>query len=92
MFQESEIINLILSITSLGIFLPFLRKHRLAGLQLFFVGFGLILAAQFFTVMEGVLWHEFFNHLEHLCYGLSGLFFAVACRRFPRTWKNGSEA
>lgn len=92
MFQESEIINLILSIASLCIFIPFLRKHKLAGLRLFFVGFGLILAAQLFTVVEGVFWTSFFNQLEHLCYGLSGILFARGCLRFPQTWESGSEA
>lgn len=92
MFQESEIINLILSVASLCIFISFLRKYRLAGLRLFFAGFGLILAAQLFTVVEGVFLNSFFNHLEHLCYGLSGVFFARGCLRLPYTWKSGSEA
>jgi|EPASupsiteSAE347_1022098.scaffolds.fasta_scaffold21172_2 hypothetical protein len=92
MFQESEILNLILSVASLGLFIPFLHKHRLAGLRLFFAGFGLILAAQIFTVLEGVFSYSFFNHLEHLCYGLSGLFFARGCLRLPYTWKTGPEA
>lgn len=52
MFQESEIINLILSVASLCIF----------------------------------------NHLEHPCSGLSGLFFARGCLRLPPAWENGSEA
>ncbi|MFZ5774944.1 MAG: hypothetical protein ACOY3Z_05625 [Thermodesulfobacteriota bacterium] len=81
MFQESEIINLVLSLFSLAIFIPFLRVYSLTGLRLFFVGFGLILAAQVFTVIEGVMANVFFNHLEHLCYGLSGILFAIACMR-----------
>ena len=92
MFQESEIINLILSIGSLCIFIPFLRMRGIAGLHLFLVGFGLILAAQIFTVVEGVVWKSFFNHLEHFCYGMSGIFFAVACIRMPRSRESDPEA
>ncbi|MBU4204245.1 MAG: hypothetical protein KKD59_09920, partial [Acidobacteria bacterium] len=32
-----------------------------------------------FTVIEGVIWLEFFNLLEHLCYALSGISFAAGC-------------
>lgn len=52
MFQESEIINPILSVASLCIF----------------------------------------NHLEHLCSGLSGGFFARGRLWLPPAWKSGSEA
>jgi hypothetical protein len=76
MFQESEIINLILSVAS----------------PLFFAGFELIPAARLFTVVEGVFRNSFFNHPEHLCHGLSGLFSAGGCFRLPPAWKNGLEA
>lgn len=92
MFQESEIINLILSIGALCIFIPFLRTRGFAGLHLFLAGFALIIAAQIFTVVEGVVWESFFNHLEHLCYGVSGIFFALAVARLRRTWESGQEA
>jgi hypothetical protein len=39
----------------------------------------LILGAYVFTAIEGVLWPDLFNVLEHLCYALAGLSFAAGC-------------
>ena len=79
MFQESELIDLGVSLIVLVIVLLTIRKHELPGFVLFYVGFGCIFAAAVFTVLEGVLWHELFDALEHISYGLAGISFGTGC-------------
>ncbi len=85
-FQESEIANLILGVVSLLI-LEFVyrdRKRVKTRLKFIYLGFLLIISGYIFTVIEGVLWHDFFNFLEHLSYALSGISFAAGCWVFKQ--------
>ena len=79
MFQESELINLCVSLITLVIVVSAIRKQEIPGFAWFYGGFCCIFAAAVFTVIEGVLWSELFNTLEHLCYGLGGGGFAAGC-------------
>ena len=79
MFEESEIINLILGLVSLVIVYYELGKRRIPDFQLFFAGFILVILARIFTVVEGLFWTETFNILEHISYAVSGLIFAAGC-------------
>ena len=60
-----------------------IRKHEIPGFVLFYAGFCCILAASVFTLIEGVLWNELFNTLEHFSYGLAGVAFAAGCILLP---------
>ena len=55
MFQESEIINLVLSLTGTFLFIVFSRGYRRPPFKLFYVAFLCILLAYSFTVPEGIL-------------------------------------
>jgi hypothetical protein len=79
MIQESEIINLILGIIAVLIILLIFRKLNLPSLRFFYAGFAFLLCAYVFTVVEGFIWCDFFNVLEHLSLALSGITFALAC-------------
>lgn len=79
MFQESEIINLLLAIFSLAILTFILRRTKILKLPYILPGFYCILGAYFFTVIEGIAYKGFFNLIEHACYASSGVFFALGC-------------
>ena len=79
MFQESELINLCVSLITLVIVVSAIRKQELPGVALFYAGFCCIFAATVFTVLEGMVWNELFNTLEHFCYALGGVSFAAGC-------------
>jgi len=80
MFQESELVNLALALVALCILIPLRKREGCHPNAAYLVGFCFVVAALFFTVVEGVFWHSFFNVLEHLCYAASGLSFVFALR------------
>ena len=93
MFQESEIINLILAFISISVFALILKKRGLPRVRLLLLGFFLMLCGYLFTVIEGIIWHVFFNLIEHLCYALSGISFLAGCWRISThsTAEQGKE-
>ncbi|MBU0674285.1 MAG: hypothetical protein KJ950_06550 [Proteobacteria bacterium] len=93
MLQSAEIINLSLAMAAI-----ILMQHEgllkaLPNPRLFLFALLLIIASYCFTVLEGVLWGDFFNLLEHLCYFLAGLFFITAVtlddRPLPKDTQGG---
>ncbi len=84
MFQESEIINLVVGLIAVLMFWYIFNKRELPKLRFIYVGFFFVLCGYLFTVIEGVFWNQFFNLLEHLCYTLSGISFLVGCRAIVR--------
>lgn len=80
MFQESEIVTLGVAVIGALILLFVLSRRKIPRFRFFYIGFFAIVAASFFTVIEGVIWNDFFNLLEHLSYVIAGIFFAAGCR------------
>ncbi|MBU2547894.1 MAG: hypothetical protein KKB20_05760, partial [Proteobacteria bacterium] len=80
MFQESEIISLILSLTGYYLLWHLLQNYRTKSALALFAGYSAICLANIATVIEGVFFYDLFNHLEHISYALAGIIFAVACR------------
>lgn len=89
MFQESELINLFISIVSLFILLPFIIKQESPGLKTFLLAFLFVLCSQIFTVIEGFYLPNVFNILEHLTYVIAGCIFAFACRKGEYLYSTG---
>ncbi|PJB78127.1 MAG: hypothetical protein CO090_07415 [Acidobacteria bacterium CG_4_9_14_3_um_filter_49_7] len=81
MFQESEVVNLVLALLVTGFFIFFSRGYRRPRFPFLYLGFFSMLMAIVFTVVEGVLFPVFFNLAEHFCYGASGIFFLIGCLR-----------
>ncbi len=79
MFNESEIINLLLGVVALIILFSVLKEVRLPGFKYFKTGFIILFFSYVFTVVEGICFKGLFNFLEHFGYALSGLLFAFAC-------------
>ena len=79
MFQESELINLCVSLITLIIVVSAIRKKQIPDFAWFYTGFCCIFAASVFTILEGVVYHELFDTLEHFSYSLGALSFAAGC-------------
>lgn len=79
MFEESEIINLILGIVSLVIVIYETNKREIPGFRLFLAGFLCVVLARIFTVVEGVFLRDILNTLEHLSYVLGAFLFVIGC-------------
>ena len=84
-FQANEVASFVFGIIAAFVVLTFILREKLPSLRFVYAGFFAILAANFFTVIEGVLWEKVFNLLEHLSYAVAALFFTVA------SWKFGSD-
>jgi len=83
-FQESEIVTLAVSLALVGS-LGFLRKIiHLPRMPVIYAAMFTFLGGHLFTVVEGAfpaksLGYASFNLLEHICYAVSGVLFAVGC-------------
>ena len=91
-FQDSEVVCLILTIIFALSMAILYRAERLPRLPLIYWAVALVVAAILFTVAEGLLWYSLFNALEHVCYALAGVLFAVACWRLARPGAGDGEA
>lgn len=82
MVQENEAITLILGV---GVLLSFVigraRIRKLPAWRTFLIGFVVLTAGWAFTVLEGFLWPEALNLVEHACYALSSILLCVWCWR-----------
>jgi prepilin signal peptidase PulO-like enzyme (type II secretory pathway) len=88
MFQESEVLNLILTLLVTVFFLIFSRDYRRPHFPFLYLGFLLMLLALIFTIAEGAFFPVFLNLAEHLCYAASGIFFLIGCLRLTRKEDN----
>jgi hypothetical protein len=91
MFNESEIINLLLGIAALFILFSILKNVELPHLNLFQRSFTILLFSYVFTVVEGVCYKSLFDFLEHLGYALSGISFSYACWKLSLTLKSNER-
>ena len=83
-FQESEIVSLIVAVAFV-VSLAFLRNViRLPRIPLIYAAIFSLMGGHLFTVAEDVIWPDLFNILEHVCYALSGVLFAVGCWQLAR--------
>lgn len=82
MIQESEIVTLILGlIAAPGAY----RLHRAGALpRAAFAGVALLVCAYVFTVLEGFVFHDLFNALEHVALAGAGVGFAAGTLRLLR--------
>ncbi|OFX24696.1 MAG: hypothetical protein A2041_00085 [Bacteroidetes bacterium GWA2_31_9b] len=76
MYQESEIITLLLSLIVTFFFVFILRKKLLSHKYLWFsIGILLVLFSQISTVIEGFCFNSFFNLMEHSGYVIASICF-----------------
>jgi hypothetical protein len=87
MLAENEIVSLLLGVGMALFFWANLERIRgLTGYRLMLWGFLSYLSAAAFTVLEGFIWAQGFNFLEHLGYLASAVFLAawIAALTRPR--------
>lgn len=84
MYQESEIVDLIL-VAFLTPMLWFgMRSLRIAGKKRFVAAYAAMVCAYVFTVAEGYIAADLMNLLEHISYAMSGILLALAINAFRR--------
>jgi uncharacterized membrane protein len=82
MVQENEIIMLLIGVGILFFILANrLRLNSLPASKMLILGFYVILAGWFLTVLEGFYWNGILNILEHICYAGSSVLVALWCWR-----------
>ncbi len=92
MIQENEILTLILG---LGVWL-FIAVDRvsLKGLpsrKMFISAFAAWTVGWVLTLLEGFIWPNALNLLEHICYAISSILFAVWCWRVLATRRDPAQ-
>lgn len=84
MFQQSEIVSLLMGAALASIMYAGVRRIEFAGKQVLTVGLSALLAAYTFTVVETVVLPDLFNLLEHASLAASGVAFAIGLNQFAR--------
>lgn len=92
MFQESEVVNLLVGLGSAVVVALLARRIPMPKGGLLYGGFGSLLLGYAFTVLEGFAWPEALNFAEHLCYAAAGVLFLafVVGAAAPRAADGGS--
>lgn len=84
MFQESEVVQLLLGLGLVPILGLARIPRRRPGFRLLYAGVGVMLASWVLTVAEGLVLPVLVNQLEHLCHAVSGLLCLAAVRVWVR--------
>ncbi|MBW1705074.1 MAG: hypothetical protein JRJ86_07885 [Deltaproteobacteria bacterium] len=85
MAQENEIVMLLLGIGVLIFMLGNRQKIKLIPVSnVLIASFYTLIAGWVLTVIEGFIWQEFLNILEHFCYAGSSVLMAVWCLKIFR--------
>jgi hypothetical protein len=84
-FQESEVVDLVLALGLAPLIVASIRRVRLPGVRAFHWAYLCIMASYVFTLVETVLSPVVFNTLEHLAVALSGVLFAIGTWQLRRS-------
>lgn len=84
MFQESEIVELLMVAFLTPIMAASVRTIHVPGKRLFVAGYLVTVAGYVFSVAEGFLWFDAFNTFEHASYAGAGVLYAIAAVRLLR--------
>jgi hypothetical protein len=76
-YQESEIVDLLMAVVLTPVLYAVFRTVLLAGKRWFLLGYLAVIAGYTFTVIEGYVAEDLFNLLEHVSYAVGGVGFAV---------------
>ncbi|PJZ83966.1 hypothetical protein [Leptospira harrisiae] len=81
MYQISEVLNLIFDTIGLLITLRLLWSGLIPKFYFLILGFVCVWLGNIFTVVEGYIFPDFFNLLEHLFFFISSLLFLVSLKK-----------
>lgn len=90
MYQESEIVDLLMVLFLTPIMAVSVRAVHVVGKRWFIAGYLAIASGYVFTVAEGYVAPVLFNLLEHIAYAAGGFFFAVATTKLARASRTGA--
>ena len=93
MYQESEIVDLLMVIFLTPIMVATYRVIGIRGKQWFAAAYTMIATGYILTVVEGFVAEEVLNYIEHVTHGFAGLFClmgAAALYRFARQSEAGA--
>lgn len=80
MIQRNEIVMFLLGIgCTIFILLNKQKVKRIPVSTPLVAGFCMLLAGNVFTIIEGFLWNDLLNLMEHICYAASSVLLAVWC-------------
>ena len=80
MMYENEIVTLLLGTGTLYVIVDHWGEiKRIPAYKRLMTGFFLLFLGWIATILEGFLWPEFLNILEHSCYALSAIFVLLWC-------------
>lgn len=92
MIQENELIMLVLGLGLYFVVAAYKTQFRLIpGWNILLFAYRILLAAWFFTVLEGFFLAGAFNLLEHFCYAGSAVMMVFWCRRVILTGNTGAR-
>ena len=77
MYQESEIVSLLLALFLTPVMARSVRAVQMHGKGWFVAGYLTVVAGYVFTIVEGYWLYDLFNTLEHVAYSLGGVWFAI---------------
>lgn len=92
MYQESEIVQLILVAFLTPMLWAGVRTVKVVGKRWFVAAYGAMVCGYVFTVAEGYAMADLMNSLEHVSYAVSGIFLALALHAFMRDARERAEA
>jgi hypothetical protein len=75
MYQESEIVNLLMALFLTPIMFATFRRLRLSGKAWLLLGYTAMMVGYVTTIAEGYYAPDLFNFIEHLSYAVSGIGF-----------------
>jgi Na+/H+-dicarboxylate symporter len=80
MIQENEVIMLLLGIGCLAFIVTNRGKmEQIPESRTLVSSFYILIIGNVLTVLEGLLWNDFLNYLEHISYAVSSILLAVWC-------------
>ena len=79
MVQDNELVNLLSGIAAILVLIFIAGKIERGKLYFFYTAFGAMLCAYTTTILEGYLWPDFFNLVEHFSLAVAGILFAIGC-------------
>jgi len=91
LFQESEIIDLMLVVFMMPMLVIGIRSVEISGKRWFIASYWAIVCGFVLTVVEGYVATVVMNDLEHVAYALGGIFLAIATGTLLRDIRRQAE-
>lgn len=92
MFQQSEVVSLLLAAALTPVMYSGVRHVEFAGKRALMLALGALLGAYLFTVLETFVLPDAFNVAEHASLAVAGLAFAVSVVELALSERRGDDA